>query len=816
MKKRLWLLPLLCTSAAVYLFIYTRYTPQVISFQLILAPLIILTAVWTAFSVYRGTLAVIFFIPLLNSLPYFFNFQGFNPLLFLFYGYLLGFLANRIFAKEKMLSDAPLQIPVLFLISLVSVSGLFTLWRYTNFFPLFETTVYDLTVNVFHVSSGEAIRRVLLDYLNYLGGLIWFLILIRVIRQKKHQIQLVKTLALSTGLAVVFGVIQALISPELGNTTMFISLERINALFTDPNAFGVFLALVLPVFMASALILPNRWLFLLLPPLIGGILLQPYIGSRSSLAGLILAFLIFIFIWYWNKARFEETSVNLKKYFVYFLIFIILAGGTAAVFSIYNQTTLYKRISENIKALTKPKGLEAISRGRWRLWKGAATMIRKDPLHGVGLGAFTVEIPNYYFTDQIAPVMPFSYYNVKKPEMYWVDTAGNFYIQIAAESGLFGLLLFLWIFFLFLKRIHFRLFRQPISTKWDIFSLGVSTGILVVLLIFLFGTHTINFEIQLTLWLLTALLVVNTRNSRIEKIMSRKSVWAGIFLLCVYSGVFAYNSFTRFSLDSKTWDLNLEHSFGFYQEEKMEGRNFRWTKQKAAKTLFIRGEEMHIPLLASHPDINKREVKVNIYAVRGVFRSKHLLKKVSLSNGQWHTVQIPVRNFSREKILLLFDISRTWSPKTSLGIPDPRRLGIGVGDIRFPRIANPWDFSPALGTIVYSAPPAAWGGPLGNFLYTEGASLQYADLAQGRHMIHLEASGSQARGIWPYMLMTIDDRIRRGRWVTNEKIHFIPFPATLGSGEHKIEVSFLNDGYDKKTKDDRNLWLGSLFIYQRE
>lgn len=814
MNRRLWLVPLLFLLTAGYLFIYIRYTPQVFSFQIVLAPVILITAVWTFISLYQGTMAIIFFIPLLNSLPYFFNFQGFNPLLFLFYGYLIGVTANRIRTKNQIQHENPLRIPTYIVITLVSISGLFTLWRYINFFPVYETSVFDLVVNVFHVSSGEAVRRGLLDYLNYLGGLIWFLILVRIIRKKTNQIQVIKILAFSSGIAVVFGFIQALKYPSLGNTSMFTSLERINSFFTDPNAFGVFLALVIPVFTASAFILHKRWLFVLMPPLVGGILLQPYIGSRSSLAGLILSFLIFIFIWYWNKSRFQKSSAGLKKFFVYSLIFILLAGGITAFFTIYHQSTLYQRISQNLKDLTQPKGLETISKGRWRLWRGAAAMIEKHPFHGIGLGAFTAEIPNYYYTKRIAPVMPFSYYNVKKPEMYWVDSTGNFYLQIAAECGIFGLLLFLWIFFLILKIIFHRFFRHPISSKQDIFSLGVSTGILVMMLVFLVGTHTLNFEIQLVFWLLAALLIINTRNSKAVKKTSRKTLCAVAISLCIYSGVFAYNSFHQLSLDTKTWNLDLEQSFGFYQLENVEGRSFRWTKGKAGMTLFVRGDEMRIPLLASHPDIKKHDVTVDIYAVRGVFQSKHLLKKVTLSDNKWHNTQIPVRDFSRETILILFETSRTWSPRKSLGIPDPRTLGIGVGDIHFSEVSHPWQFSPEVGALIYSAPPTAWKG-LGRFLPYQGKSWLYLDLPQGKHTIHLELSGSPAGGRWPYMLMTIDNSILRGKWVTNQDIRFFPFPVNLKPGEHLIEVEFINDAYIKETKEDRNLWIGSTFIYQK-
>ena len=63
-----------------YLIVYHKYVPRVLSFQLILIPLVLLTIMITTLSIRNGTLLIVFLIPVASSLPYFYGLFGFlNP-----------------------------------------------------------------------------------------------------------------------------------------------------------------------------------------------------------------------------------------------------------------------------------------------------------------------------------------------------------------------------------------------------------------------------------------------------------------------------------------------------------------------------------------------------------------------------------------------------------------------------------------------------------------------------------------------------------------------------------------------------------------
>jgi len=75
---------------------------------------------------------------------------------------------------------------------------------------------------------------------------------------------------------------------------------------------------------------------------------------------------------------------------------------------------------------------------RWQLMKAAGLMIKNVPLAGVGLNNFTVRLPDYW------PVTGFT---------YWLQPVHNIYLLVAAETGLVGLLIFLWFLFLTFKNL---------------------------------------------------------------------------------------------------------------------------------------------------------------------------------------------------------------------------------------------------------------------------------------------------------------------------------------------------------------------------
>lgn len=75
---------------------------------------------------------------------------------------------------------------------------------------------------------------------------------------------------------------------------------------------------------------------------------------------------------------------------------------------------------------------------RWELGRASLLMIKENPLVGMGLNNFIPKIP--IFWQNLSAV-------------YWLQPVHNIYLLVSAETGLVGLLIFLWFLFLTYKRL---------------------------------------------------------------------------------------------------------------------------------------------------------------------------------------------------------------------------------------------------------------------------------------------------------------------------------------------------------------------------
>jgi len=129
--------------------------------------------------------------------------------------------------------------------------------------------------------------------------------------------------------------------------------------------------------------------------------------------------------------------------------------------------------------------------GRIEIWKAAIFMFLDSPLLGKGLGNFMKYITDY----GLEPLY-----------------AHNCYLQILAESGLIGLISFLW----FLKEVIGRGIRKIVIEKDPLF-LGLFLGLLAYLLHAFFDTHLYSFKLSMLFWLIASFVVVYCSSEEITK-----------------------------------------------------------------------------------------------------------------------------------------------------------------------------------------------------------------------------------------------------------------------------------------------------------
>ena len=385
------------------------------------------------------------------------------------------------------------------------------------------------------------------------------------------------------------------------------------------------------------------------------------------------------------------SSNDAYSYVTHKLNVSIANEGNHFIFS----NILLKRISSTFKNAVKTlKGgsgvFQAISSGRHLLWSQAIDMFKDYPISGVGLGAYIIELPNYYAKSGItnAPV----------------DYTGNYYLQILSELGLPGLILILFIFYLIIKKtyVYFRR-RMPVGKlERDSWLLaGFFISFISMIAAQFFGPHTNFTEIQFTFWLIIGLILTYIRikdndeiyrkkDGRIDKTGSLKVLeTAGKIkfdlaqkislgaVIVIFAASFSISSFHNLSINVKQVLYGYENKYGFYEEEVTDGIKFRWTDIDASEVMGKKGSKITVPIRSADPIVHRIPVFVRIYV------DNILVKVIILKDNAWRDVEIGIPDTDREKMILTISASRSFNPKKWGISDDSRNLGVAVGSIKF-------------------------------------------------------------------------------------------------------------------------------------
>jgi O-antigen ligase len=777
-------------SAGFWLF-YWRYVPLVKPFQLALAPLLILTAVVTAVRLPSGLLLFSFLFPLINNLPYFFGIQENIPhaptALVLFLAFTFGWLVNKALKPSLRIIPHPVFRPVFVFAAIVLVSGVVTFLRYANFFPLLTPAVRELVVNANGVRAGGALMSTVFNTLNYLSGFLFFFILMNELKSEAFLRKIMAVLAGSFGISILFSLVQRFVSAELGNTAFWVRLGRLNATFKDPNSFGAFVAAFLPLLLAMSLSTRGRRRGLFLALALLALFVFPSSGSRSGLIGLLVSVLVF-FLLLW--LRIESGQRKKLAVFPALAVLFFLLIFSFSIFS--TDLSLFKRFEKRIDVA------EFFNR-RLEFWGVASFMIGDYPLTGVGAGGFIIELPN--FSRQLK--LPFR----------WTDSAGNYLFQVGAEFGFVGLLLALWLFTEIIRGMWSGWRKIPAREPPPFFLLGAFAGTVSLLVNFLFHTYIGSFEVHYLFWLLVAVILRSSRLERTDEASVRptpKFIAACLAGVALFGLVHLWNSTHSLSLKERTRVFGWDQNFGLYKRERDIRRfYFCWTQKSAGITVDNRGGVLVVPLLASHPDIERNPVTVRVSITDPVFQSRRPLQEIILRESRWVDFELDLSSLPGEKTHLLFEVERTWQPLKHSGQSDPRHLGIALGEV-WSRFPDAVPVEKTAGTEVI--PASRWGGPFKQNLWSDGVSLMTFQSGKEPVALRLHIRGTKAYDIGPYLIVKVDDRLVGRTMLTREGWTALVFEPALQPGAHVLSVEFNNDVFTPDRKQDRNVFLGDLEI----
>lgn len=768
------------------------------SFQLILAPLIFIIFILTLIDVKWGILFFVFSFPLINNLPYFFGIDEGIPhaptALVLFFAFFLGWLLHNSFRSSKYSFNLPLFKPLILFSLIIFVSGVVTFLRYSNFFPFLSGNIHDVIVNVNNVRAGGALMSDVFNCLNYLTSFLFFFILLNTIKSKDFIKKILIVLSVATLISLSFSMLQKFYSIGLGNTPVWVKLDRINSTFKDPNSFGIYLCALIPLLLGMAISFRKHFKIFFLFLIIFALFIFPSIGSRSGFLGLGVSIVIFFLL------SLISYRASLKKKIVYMISFFLIVVLLFFSFSFFSvQSNLYKRIGWSMDVLANKESLNKLFTRKLDFWAVASNMIKDYPLTGVGIGAFIVELPNY--SKRMG--LPFRY----------TDSAENYFFQIGSELGLIGLLLVLWILFEIIKGMRKNWKEFPSDDKDRFILIGAISGIVSIFVNFFFHSYIGSFEVKYFFWILVALVLIFSKDEikSLAKIKFGYKFRIIAIILPIFFGIFhLWNSTHSLSISNLTEKFGWNQNFGLYKLEKdNRGFYFQWTKKSAGITVENVGQVLVIPMMASHPDIKKNTVKVKVFLANPYFKKEKLIKEIVLREKIWIDFEYPIPKLPERKIYLVFETNRVWQPLKYLGVPDPRWLAIGLGEEWF---RYPSKLSKEKIKNIHKISSERWEGEFKKNLISSGISHVKFQVDDKDIAIRLWVKGQKAFNVGPYVIIRLDNQIIGKSQLIEDKWTSLIFTPEISKGEHILSVEFTNDIYIPELRQDRNVFLGDLEV----
>jgi O-antigen ligase len=668
-------------------------------------------------SLYRmkwGLFLFIFLIPLLNFSTIPFIKRPRQILLFLFFGFFLGFLVNN---TSKLLSRQSLRFSrgvvfesritkvMLFFTMILFASCLITIFRYSNLYPFITNNYYDLAINVKEVGSTGSMIWTIRCSLNYFVGFLFFVLIFNVIKSVRDIINAIISLVAATMVSAGVILYQYYINPYFGNLEHWVDSGRYNATFTDPNALGAFTILLFPIFIGLLIYFKKWYLRVLVLASFSLFLMELFLsGSRSAFIGIVLAVLIFVVIFIRRglshiKRRWKIYKRHLRTIIILVPVIILIGLVLFSIYLAYTPDSGILKISFIKRTVDTFKtgiyhtsrygiieGLKAISNYRYIYWGQAVEMFKDYPLTGVGQGSYLLQLSNYLVMNMA------NFYNV--------DYTGNYYLQVLSELGLPGLILILFIFYLFINKVlnYFRAKKRLKvfeNSDWLLTALFIS--FISMLVGQIFGPHTNFDEVQFTLWLVIGLMIAYLKvkqvslKSQFKPLQIYEKIRFGLrekislsVIIVIFISSMTLSSVTSLSINvgQNLYDIKgnyegWENNYGFFKVETIGDETFRWTGIDASEVVEKKGDKMIIPIKDAIPVEPQKPLAVNIFV------NNKLAGKTKLEYNQWTDITIEIPDSAREHFTLTLAFSRSWVPK-ELGItPDARELGARVGEYRF-------------------------------------------------------------------------------------------------------------------------------------
>jgi len=279
----------------------------------------------------------------------------------------------------------------------------------------------------------------------------------------------------------------------------------------------------------------------------------------------------------------------------------------------------------------------------------ALAMLCDAPLTGTGLGSFLTELPNWKQREREVIYVP--------------DTACNYYLQIGAEQGLIALAVVLVVFALWWR--HWWQVWQQREAR--IYWLWIGAGMASMLILFIFGMHTLAAEIQALFWLYMAqVCVVDDEVPAPTPSRYRTMLWVLVTVI-----LFAQTA-VQLSLAAQREAFRWSKREGFYPLETWQDARLhvRHTHRHANEQIGCDGLTFVQPFACLHPDSSNTPVTVS-------FQLGGSTTNMTVTDSQWRQValQVPFECVGGT-VEYTIRVDRTWTGRQAGINNDTRPLGV--------------------------------------------------------------------------------------------------------------------------------------------
>ncbi len=401
------------------------------------------------------------------------------------------------------------------------------------------------------------------------------------------------------------------------------------AVFNEHNSFAVFCLIQVCLLLGALVVLRGlaRIAAILLLAAYGLLIILALSLSTFLSVGLVVPAGIFVVL---LKNRRRRLAIAL-------VAVILFAAAGLAYSGRANWAEFGQAVDQKLSTVTLGRVWASISELRLYPWLVSTNMIRDFPILGIGPGRFYQSFSEYPPGIDPGPLW----------QSHPHENAHNYYLQIAAEMGLAGLLILLVFVVWTIARADWR---EPIPAAAGIAFAGVA---IVSLL-----QHPLLEEPIFFGFVVVAAMVQSIRGPSVSlgTLVRRRSVQVVAVCLVLLFAAHVVHAWGR---------MPVRFDSGIYDLEKGE-REFRWTSGLA----LLKRQSFPSPLMlefkAHNPDVLTNPLIVTVE------QNQRQVGRLELRDHEWHRLKLELKADD----VLAIRPSRTFQP-----VGDWRKLGVAVAGL---------------------------------------------------------------------------------------------------------------------------------------